>query len=490
MKDLLYKRTKTTPEKEAIIASDNSSYTYQGWNKIVTSYASKIREIGISRGDRIGVLMESHFDFSSLLYAAIRTGSVAIGLSPKWNEERIQYQLDQLQCKACITSDDQQEKITQLSSDIPIFTLRNHVPSNIRCLDNISTSSFSFSSVDQKSPPLVLFTSGTTGPALPVELGYRQIRSSIHSSAYRLGIHPDDLWLTPLPPYHIGGLAPILRSTVYGTRVICTNTDLQQISGTLSDHPVTGISLVPRLLEQLLQNYNPSLLSDLRFVLLGGGPISNELIDRALSHNIPVYPTYGMTETCSQITTATPEQASKYGNTCGRPMFGMDIDISENNESSKQQEKNGEIVVNGPQVMYGYLDQPENTDRKLKNDRFRTGDYGFLNNDGLLFVTGRKSEKIVSGGKNINPAEVESALENHQQVQEAAVVGIEDAEWGEKVCALIAPSGDLDTSTLEKYLGDRLASYKIPKEWSVTEKIPQTPNRKIDRDRVKEMIET
>ncbi len=305
---------------------------------------------------------------------------------------------------------------------------------------------------DLDAPAILVHTSGTTTKPKPIRLTYGNWLWSALGSAVALGVDPDERWLCTLPLSHVGGLSILLRSAIYGTTAIVHERfETDRVLRALNDpHGPTIVSLVPTTLARLLDAglANPPAL---RWALLGGAPLPPALIQRATAAGIPVAPTYGLTEACSQVATA------------GVPLFCTRVEL----------EPDGEIVVSGPTV------SPD------AGPRLHTGDLGAVDDDGLLQIVGRKADTIVTGAENVAPAEVEAVLEAHPAVLEAAVIGRPDEAWGEAVVALVRPRDQATPPTAEAlraHCATRLARFKVPKAYKIiTEPLPRTASGKLVR---------
>jgi O-succinylbenzoic acid--CoA ligase len=295
----------------------------------------------------------------------------------------------------------------------------------------------------------VIFTSGTTGEPRPVCLTRRNIEASARASAEVLGVHPDDRWLCCLPVFHVGGLSIFTRSALYGTTVVAEpEFDADRVKNLLEAGEVTLASFVPTMLARL-RDAGLERAPKLRTILLGGGPIPAELLEWAAGVGLPVRPTYGMTETTSQIATA------EVGERFARPLPGAEIRISDD----------GEILVHGPMVAAdGWL---------------HTGDRGALTESGLLEVHGRLDDVIVTGGENVVAAEVEAVLLEHPHIADAAVVGVEDAEWGRAVTAFVVATVPEDE--IAAHARAKLPGFKVPKRIIVLDELPRTATGKVQR---------
>jgi len=295
----------------------------------------------------------------------------------------------------------------------------------------------------------VIHTSGTTGRPKPVELTYGNFHASAVANAQNLGVEPDDRWLCCMPLFHVGGLSILTRSAINQTEALIHNGfDVDKVKQALAEDRITLVSLVATQLSRLLDA--GATAPHLRAALIGGGPVPASLIADASEAGIPVIPTYGMTETCSQVWT-------------GKPLPGAEIANGPDRE----------LLIRGPMV----------APKAISDDGWlHTGDRGHIDEQGNLTVEGRIADTIVTGGENVAAAEVEEALLSHPAIKDAAVVGRPDPEWGQVVHAFVVVVGD--TTTLDAHLRERLAGFKRPKQIQHIEQIPRNAAGKILRGRL------
>jgi len=309
--------------------------------------------------------------------------------------------------------------------------------------------------------------------------------ASATASAFRLGVLPDDRWLVCLPTYHMGGLAPLVRTVLYGTAaVVQREFGPDETARVVADHDVTGVSLVPTMCRRLVDaGWDPD--DALRFVLLGGGAADPDFVERCLDRGIPVCPTYGMTETASQIATARPETAVSHPDSVGEPLVTTTVTVLADGAPVAPGER-GELVVSGPTVTPGYLDDAA-TEAAVSEHGFHTGDLGYRDEDGRLWVVGRADDRIVTGGENVAAETVAAAIRDCPGVADAAVVGLPDEEWGQRVAALVV--GATDAAAVRDHCRDELAPYEVPKTVRVVESLPRTPSGTVDREAVRRRLE-
>jgi o-succinylbenzoate---CoA ligase len=308
----------------------------------------------------------------------------------------------------------------------------------------------------------VLFTSGTTAAAKAVVLTRANHEASAIASAWNLGVAPDDRWLCVLPLHHVGGLAILWRSVIYGTTVVLHERfDPAAVVAAVRSGDVTLASLVPTMLRRL-RDAGLAGPGSLRALLLGGGPVPRELLEWATTAGLPALQTYGMTETASQIATLRAEEAVTHHGSAGRPLLGVELAIGDG----------GEILVRGPMV----------AERELADDGWlHTRDRGHLDEDGFLHVEGRLDDVIVSGGENVMAGEVEDVLLRHPAVADAAVAGRDDAEWGQAVTAWVVLATHVPDGELAEHCRVRLAPFKVPKSFVRLDELPRNAAGKVVR---------
>jgi O-succinylbenzoic acid--CoA ligase len=485
MTDVLAQRVRASPEATALIETGGREWTYRNLDECVERTAGRLAALGLE-GARLGCLLETRPATVALVHAAARLGCVLVPLNTRLTPAELDEHIERADLAALVCGAETAATAVELSAEIPVASVDDAERADVLTLDNVTPAAFTPAERSPDEPTLMLATSGTTGEPKLVVLTARNLRSSAIASAFRLGITSDDRWFDPLAVYHMGGVAPIVRSALYGTAVVVTGDfDAETTLGALDRYDCTGVSLVPTMLRRLLDA--GSLPDSLRFVLLGGAPASEDLIERCGERNIPVHPTYGMTETASQIATARPDEALAHAGTVGRPLFGTDLSILDGGGNDVEVGETGELVVSGPMVCAGYYGDSEATARAFSEHGFHTGDVGYRDEGGRLWVTGRRDEMISTGGELVAPAEVASALRSHPAIDEASVVGLPDPEWGERVGALVV--GDVaDTEAVRTHCREYLAGFKIPRTIAFADELPRTASGTVERDAVRAQL--
>ncbi len=340
----------------------------------------------------------------------------------------------------------------------------------------------------------VLWTSGTEGRPRGVALSAENLRANALAAAARLDLAPTDSWLASLSPAHVGGLALVVRSLLLGGHLLAAGRfDAALVSALIDDvggsapsagatmaaRPLTHVSFVPtQLLRVLDHREGRPPPSTFRCVLLGGAHAPADLVERALSGGWPIALTYGMTEMTSQVATAPPALVRVKRGTVGEPLDGVEVRFSDE----------GEVLVRGPTLALDYVGA--RTPLADAEGWYHSGDLGRIDDEGHLWITGRRSERIVSGGVTVDPIEIEDVLRAHPAVADACVVGLADPEWGERVAAALVPvDSALDLDAVEAWVRERLASAKRPRRWAVLDALPRNANGKVSRRAVREALE-
>ncbi len=319
----------------------------------------------------------------------------------------------------------------------------------------------------------IINTSATTGKFKSVPVRWSQIEAHVKASANVLGVEEDDNWLVVLPMFHVSGLSIILRTLYNGTRATIREKFSEQVVlEALETEEVTMVSLVPTVLQRIVERIQAPAL---RAILLGGEFIPMPLLQECVQRNLPVYKTYGMSETFAQSTTFSIQEYPNKLASVGYPLEGVTIDIRNPDEQGV-----GEVWLSSPMLMKGYLN------KELIQGAFNTDDIGYLDDDGFLYLLNRRKDIIISGGENIYPKEIEDVLYGMNGILECAVIPVSDPKWGQvPVLCVVTNCSEEDIS---QYLMARLAKYKVPKHIVYYDVLPKNSMGKILRQTLIQQI--
>jgi o-succinylbenzoate---CoA ligase len=431
----LAQRSQTCPDRTALVA-DGAEMTYAELEAEATWVARRLAAHGVRRGSTAALTMHPRREQVVLLHALMKLGGRLLPLGPRLTvEEREAI----VAAEEPIVDLDDAGELTQTEADMPL--LGEHDMDDVCCR---------------------VLTSGSTGAPRPIPISYGNFLWNAVGSGFNIGVEPEDRWLCCVPLSHIAGLGIVMRSVIYGTTaVIHDGFDADRVGAALESDGISVVSVVATMLTRLLEGGAD--LSGPRAILVGGGPVPQEALEEALAKGATVVQTYGLTETCSQVTTLAPADARRKVGSAGRPLLTTHLRIQD-----------GEILVQGPTVAPGSADA---------DGWLHTGDLGHIDEEGFLYVSDRIDDLIVSGGENVVPAEVEEVLLRHPEVSDAAVVGREDPEWQQAVTAVVVleNGSEVTPDDLRRHCADSLADFKVPKRVELAAALPRTPSGKLMR---------
>jgi len=486
MQDWLTARAYATPRATALIIGDRQ-WTYGELDQLVDHYGAGLLAQGVTPGQPIATLLPNGLASVCLIHAMARLGAVLVPLNTRLTSAELRWQIDQSDCRLVIYAAATATVASELVAND--FVAVDAATLTARPEKTMSVSPHPF---QLDAPQAIVFTSGTTGRPKGAVLTFANHFWGATASSYRLGLLPSDRWLSCLPLYHVGGLAVVFRSCLYGTAIVLHDRfDLAAFDASLERDQITLTSVVPTMLQRLLalrqgRPWPPTL----RHILLGGAAATPELLAESRQSGAPVATTYGLTEAASQVATLCPADVVRKPGSVGKPLMFTRVRIVDEAGNSLAAGEKGEIVVKGPTVMAEYYKNPDATAKTLRNGELFTGDIGFLDDEGDLWLVQRRNDIIISGGENIYPAEVEGVLRQHPAVADACVVGLPDAEWGQRVAALVEcqPDTQVTAAELLAFSRQQLAGYKQPRLIAFTAALPQTASGKIERRTVVEIL--
>lgn len=492
--DWIASRASATPDRIALISGEQI-WTFESLDEEVTRTARRLAGLGVKSGDRIATLLHNGAVAAIVPHAALRLGATLVPLNIRLTDPEIAWQirdaLPRLIVVEAITLDcikstrESNPELTVVSiTEDPAQNLNTHALSECR-QENVELR------LNHPADAVlaVIYTSGTTGTPKGAMLTVSNFWWNAIGSALNIGLNENDCWLVCLPLFHVGGLSIIMRSAIYGiTAIVHPGFDAGAVNRAIYNDGVSIVSVVSVMLQRMLDaRGDDPYPSTLRCVLLGGGPTPRVLLDRCAQHEVPVVQTYGLTESCSQAVTLAPEDALARLGSVGKPLYPNEVRVVSSDGSDTEIDEAGEILIRGPIMMRGYLNQTEATSQTITDGWLHTGDIGRIDAEGYLYVLDRRDDLIVTGGENVYPAEVESVLQSHPSIAESAVIGAEDAEWGQRVVAIARldeniDSSGIDAASLQLFCRERLAGYKVPREFRfTTEALPRTASGKLRR---------
>ena len=441
-----------------------NEYTY---NDIYRGVVHVARTLEPLEATRTAILSDNSVTMAIYVLAAMLVHKEVLLLNVHLKPKEIEKQLAQLDITTVLHSIERRDQLSQSISTI-VFESLECILSDVETED---TFDWTFADSDIAA---IMNTSATTGQFKSVPLRWGQIEAHVQASKEVLGKTEQDNWLMVLPLFHVSGLSILMRSLHNGTAVtILPKYDEAQVLKLIESETINMMSLVPTILTQL----EPSITHHkLRVILLGGEFIPMALIDACEKKSLPIYKTYGMTETFSQSVTFSVLDYPHKRDSVGKPLPGMQVRIDNPDADGV-----GEIHLTGPMVMTGYINQ-----EPIEGD-LNTDDIGYVDEDGFVYILNRRKDLIISGGENIYPKELEDLVYTLPSVKECAVVPVPDPKWGQ-VPALFVAFHDGESMTVDailSFMTKSLAKYKVPKYVKILPALPRNGTGKIVRNELR-----
>jgi long-chain acyl-CoA synthetase len=453
--------------------------TFAQHHRAVAAVAARLRGYGVGEGDRVALYAANSAEWVATFFAIIALGAVAVPCNGWWSAAELQHACDAVE-PTVIVSDER--RASQLPAGMTGIALADLVSSDVWSQAAAPVAPARVH--DENAPALVLFTAGTTGFPKGAVLSHRALLANLQTLLvvsrklpHEIGDDlPASVTLVGLPLFHIGAIQLILVPLMTGGRVVFLSGrfDPPEVLRLIDAEGVTMFSGVPTMMERLIRQAGPG-YPTLRTVVLGGSPVSDELLERVAT-TFPntrrrVGRTYGLTEAGGVVSTGVGAQLAARPGSSGRLASVVEVRI----------DGSGEVLVRSPAAMDGYWGLPG--DPTLDSDGWiHTGDVGHLDADRYLYITGRRKDVIIRGGENVSAARVETALQEHPDVAEVAVVGLPDPDLGEVVAAavVLAPGAELAADELEAFARASLAHYAVPARWWLrTEPLPTNDAGKV-----------
>lgn len=449
-----------------------NEYTYNDIYRGVLHVARNLLTLDASR---VAILSDNSVTMAMYVLAAMLVHKEVLLLNVHLKPKEIENQLDQLGVTTVIHS---KERRNQLSNFVDSKASNSIVTNEFEALEDILSDlavedSFDWVFVDTDIAA-IMNTSATTGQFKSVPLRWGQIKAHVQASHEVLGKTEQDNWLMVLPLFHVSGLSILMRSLYNGTAItILPKYDEAQVLKLIESEQINMMSLVPTILTQLEPHITHHAL---RVILLGGEFIPMALIEACEKKSLPIYKTYGMTETFSQSVTFSVLEYPHKRESVGKPLPGMQVRIDNPDTDGV-----GEIHLTGPMVMTGYIN------KETIDGDFNTDDIGYIDEEGFVYILNRRKDLIISGGENIYPKELEDLVYTLPSVKECAVVPVPDTKWGQVPALFVAfhDGKSLPPEDIIVFMKDSLAKYKIPKYVKVLTALPRNGTGKILRNELK-----
>ena len=470
--------------------------TYGELNARVNQLAHGLLSLGVRKGDAVALLVGNRIEHLEIIFATAKIGALAIPLDIKWRALELGSVLSALRPSFLILQEDcvgEFDKARELNDLSFLKSLSLSADPNYSGLLTGKSAADPPVQVNEDDPFAVLLTSGTTDFPKGCLATHRTFVFHCINNAIEKGLGVHDTALLSSPIYFNAGRSFTLAMIYFGGTVILHERfDPRQVLQTIAQEKITYMGAVPTMCERMLhvlesEHYDTS---SLRCLAITGGQVHPTVLEGLRKHITPnIYRTYASTDS-GQMAIAKPADMNSKPNAAGRPVWCVELRIVDDCNEPLGVNAVGEIICRSPLATQGYYKNPEATNASFRDGWFYTGDLGYFDKEGYLFVAGRKKDMVKSGGISIYPAEIESVLYSHPDVLEAAVLGVPDPDWGEAVKAVIVLKKGAGTRSDEliSFCKERLAAYKVPKSIEIVSSLPHTEIGKVNKAQVKEML--
>lgn len=486
------------PDKYAYIY-EGKSVTYKELNQQVDRLAAGLSAQGFGKGDRVALILDNSPEFVIAYYGILRLGACVVPINPMFTQGEISYILDNSQAKAVIANVSVESKLSELTEKSKSIKLVIYVDAKNQewtweRLMETFTLSFESPFICQEDLAVILYTSGTTGKPKGAMLSHRNLASNAESISKLIEMHDEDRVIAVLPMFHVFCMTISLNAPIAcgATVIILPRFSPLDVVSTIREKKGTlfvGVPTMYNFIYQLPEATAEDFLS-VRLCISGGASIPIELLQKFQNkYNVSILEGYGLSET-SPLVAINPLKGIRKPGSIGLDIPGVKTKVVDEDRKELSMGEVGELVVQGPNVMKGYLEMPEATAASLIDGWFYTGDLAKMDEEGYIYIVDRKKDIIIVGGYNVYPREVEEVLYQHPSIVETSVVGVPDEGYGEIVKAYIVVKDEQITKDdIIHFCQDKLVKYKLPRQVEFLKDLPKNSTGKILRRELRQLAE-
>jgi len=492
------------PDKVAIVF-EGKRYTFSQLNDRVNGLGNALTNLGVQKGDRVATLQVNTNQCVEAYFTAARIGAIYVPLNFRAKGNELAYMLNSSEANTLLVGERYIDLVNSIKPELASVKTFISVDSQQEGMlyyeDMIASSTAEeiFTEIDDDDTTILMYTAGTTGFPKGVMLSHNSFAIYVLENVSPADPEVEEKNILTVPLYHVAGIQAMMAA-IYGGRTLVMERqfDPKEWMELVEAEKVGRAMMVPTMLKQLLDHpdFSKHDLSSLQVITYGAAPMPLEVIKRAVDifPGVSFINAFGQTETASTITTLSPEDHNIVGteeekekklkrlSSIGKPMPDVEMKIFDEEGNELPSGGVGEIMARGPRVMSGYWKDQEKTEKTIDKDGWvHTGDMGYVDEEGYFFLAGRATDMIIRAGENISPEEVEAVLHAHPKLEEVAVIGVPDAEWGEVPMAVaVLKQGETATpEELMEYCRANLASFKRPRSVVFADELPRNPMGKV-----------
>ncbi|WP_457552310.1 class I adenylate-forming enzyme family protein [Desulfobacula sp.] len=477
------------PDKIAL-CDIKTDFTFHQIKEKSEQVAACIQKLGIKKGDAVAIMGQNSFDFVFSFFGVLKAGGVVVPINHKLTSIEVDYILEDSNAKLFIFDGSLSAVADSITQDVKKMSMDTRANGVLFLGDDMEdATSFTKVAIKDEDRAEILYTSGTTGNPKGCILTHKSVLSAGITGAKAVNLDKNDKMLIAMPIWHSSPLNNWFMGTTFvaGTSVLIREYHPLHFLEAIEKRKCTayfGAPISYLMPLQMIPNFNDFDLSSMKAWIYGGGPIAPETVKKLVSSykSDQFYQVYGMTEAGPTGTVLLPEDHNAHAGSIGcQPLPGAHMKVMKDTENKADKGETGEIWLKAGSMMKEYLNKPKATQEAFLNGWYRTGDMARIDEHGYLFIVDRIKDMIVTGGENVYSKEVEDRIMEHPEVNEAAVIGIPDENWGETVHAVIvqAKDADLTEEKLSVFLEDRLAKFKRPRKYHFVSQLPHTPSGKV-----------
>ncbi|WHY75475.1 o-succinylbenzoate--CoA ligase [Neobacillus sp. WH10] len=488
----IVKHSKSRPDSMAIVYNEKR-YTYSELNERVNCFANALLSLGVRKGDRVNALLFNTNEMLESLFACAKIGAIFVPINFRLSVDEVNYIVNDSRGYHFIYDGRMKPLVDQLRTQNSSLLEYIHVGSDPHEEDSVYEDLIADAANEEPEFDIrlddihmMMYTSGTTGRPKGALLSHGNTQWNAINFINSIAFDYSDSTLSVAPMFHIGGMSVITTPLLYvgGTIFLEDQFVPNRVMQKIHDERITSIFLVPAMWQALttVENFGAYDISSLRLAVSGGAPCPITVIEFFQKRDIPFYEGFGLTETAPFVCILDKENTVRKNGSVGKAPIHTNVRIVDPNDRDVPHGEVGELIVNGPNVMVGYWNKPEETKEAIKNDWFYTGDLAKFDEEGFIYIVDRKKDMIITGGENVYPIEIEQFLFRHPKIKEAAVVGYPDEKWGESIKAIIAlkdSSQPMSALDVETFLNGKIAKFKIPKKIEIVDALPRNATGKI-----------
>jgi acyl-CoA synthetase (AMP-forming)/AMP-acid ligase II len=490
----------------AAISFEGKKYTFAELSERVNRLANALLGLGIGKGDVVAILQVNCSQFTEAYYAVAKIGGIFEPLNFRAKQDELTYMLDNSEAKVLLVGERYVGMVNSMCPDLPslkhCISLDGKQEGMLYYEDLLTSASADevFSDIADDDTTILMYTAGTTGLPEGVPLPHNRFSVYMLQNVNPADPDTEETNILTVPLYHVAGIQAMLAAT-YGGRTLAMmrQFDVDEWMETVQREKANRAMLVPTMLKRVIDHpeFDKYDISSLKVITYGAAPMPFEVIKKAIEvlPGVNFINAFGQTETASTITSLGPEdhvikgteeekekKLRRLTSSIGRPMADVEMKIIDEDGNDLPLGGVGEIVAKGPRVMGGYWKDAEKTAKTMTKDGWlRTGDMGYMDDEGYFYLAGRGDDLIIRGGENISPEEVENVLYAHPAVEEAAVIGIPDPEWGQEPLAVVVLKKGM-TATAEdimEFCRQKMSSFKKPRSVVFIDELPRTSTGKV-----------